>query len=91
MDAPTTNAIGEAVYIRTDVPSYAEERIPFSTLEELVEVCTTVQPNLTLEKVIIYSLAGDAPRSLTLGYISASKGRRMPVELIEGLKMLPPR
>ena len=87
MDAPTIDTIGEAVYIRTDVPNYGEERLPFCSLEEMIEVCTTPQPNLTLEKVIVYSLAGETPKSLTLSYISSSKGRRRPVKIIAGEKV----
>ncbi|MGB0578879.1 MAG: hypothetical protein ACPGVU_04170 [Limisphaerales bacterium] len=87
MDAPTIDTIGEAVFIRTDVPNYVEERLPFCSLEELINVCTTPQPNLTLEKVIVYSLAGEAPKSLTLSYISASKGRRGRVKFVDGEKV----
>lgn len=69
-------AIGQAVFIRTDTPDYAEELIPFRNLEELVRICSEPQPNLTLERVLIYSMVGQEPRALTLGFISASQGQR---------------
>ena len=87
MEAAAIDTIGEAVFIRTDVPNYVEERLPFCSLQEMIEVCTTPQPNLTLEKVIVYSLVGEAPKSLTLSYISASKGRRGRVKFVEGEKI----
>ncbi|MBI3875429.1 MAG: hypothetical protein HY300_05625 [Verrucomicrobia bacterium] len=74
---PPSHAIGQAVFIRTDTLDYAEETVPFKTLEELVEVCSRPRPNLTLEKVIVFSLAeGGEPVALTLGFISASRGQR---------------
>jgi hypothetical protein len=69
-------AIGQAVFIRTDTLDYAEETIPFRNLEELVRVCTDPHPNLTLEKVIIYSMVNEGPVALTLGFIASSKGQR---------------
>lgn len=69
-------AIGQAVYIRTDTPDYAEEIIPFKNLEEMVKVCSTNHENLTLEKVIVFSMPGGEPIALTLGFISSSKGQR---------------
>ncbi len=68
--------IGQAVFIRTDTPDYAEETIPFKDLAELVEVCSQVHPDLVLEKILIYALQDGQPCSLTLGFISASKGQR---------------
>lgn len=73
-------AIGQAVFIRTDTPDYEEETIPFKTLEEMVELCTRRRSNLTLEKVVVYSLVNGDPTALTLGFISASQGQR-PEEL----------
>jgi hypothetical protein len=69
-------AIGQAVYIRTDTLDYAEETIAFKTLEEMVHLCSTSHPNMTLERVIIYSMVQGEPCSLTLGFISATKGQR---------------
>lgn len=69
-------AVGQAVFIRTDTPDYAEETIAFKTLEEMVQVCSQPRPNLTLEKVIVYAMAGGEPCALTLGFISATKGQR---------------
>ena len=76
-----TDAVGHAVFIRTDVPEYLEEAIAFASLEEMVAVCTTPQKNLTLEKVTIYASDGQNPISLNLAFVAASRGRRMPVEL----------
>ena len=73
---PSAYAIGQAVFIRTDTPDYAEETVLFKSLEEMVQVCCTPRPNLTLEKIIVYSLAGGEPTALTLGFVSASKGHR---------------
>ena len=69
-------AIGQAVFIRTDTPDYAEESIPFQTLEAMVDVCSKHHPNLTLEKIIVYAMPDNEPVALTLGFISATKGER---------------
>ena len=69
-------AIGQAVFIRTDTPDYAEATVPFSSLEEMVLICSQPRPNLTLEKIIVYGMTGNEPISLTLGFISASQGQR---------------
>lgn len=73
-------AIGQAIFIRTDTIDYAEESVPFRSLEEMVRVCSQPQPHLTLEKVVIYSMVDHEPCALTLGFIAASKGQR-PSEL----------
>lgn len=73
---PPSYAIGQAVFIRTDTPDYAEETIPFKSLDELVKICSTSHDNLTLEKVVVFSLVDSEPVALTLGFISASKGQR---------------
>jgi len=78
-----SDGVGQAVFIRTDVMDYAEVKQPFRSLEEMVEVCTKHQENLMLERVVVYALRGETPVSLTLGYISSSSGRRIPVELEE--------
>jgi hypothetical protein len=69
-------AIGQAVFIRTDTLDYAEETISFKNLEELVRVCTEAHENLTLDKVVIYSLVNGEPNAVTLGFIASSKGSR---------------
>ena len=71
-----TYAIGQAVFIRTDTPDFAEETIPFRTLEEMVRICSEAHPHLTLEKVIVYAMASGEPCAVTLGFVSASKGQR---------------
>ena len=68
--------IGQAVFIRTDTPDYAEETIPFKDLEELVRVCSQIHQNLVLEKILIYSMQEGEPCAVTLGFISASQGQR---------------
>ena len=69
-------AIGQAVFIRTDTPDYAEATIPFASLEEMVILCSEPRPNLTLEKIIVYGMTGNEPIALTLGFISSSQGQR---------------
>jgi hypothetical protein len=77
MESPSSAySIGQAVFIRTDVPDYAEETVPFKNLQELVEICSQPRPNLILEKVVVYSLCQGEPVALTLGFISSSKGSR---------------
>jgi hypothetical protein len=75
MDSPAY-AIGQAIFIRTDTVDYAEYPVPFSTLEEMVKICSKSRPNLILEKVIVYSLADGEPSALTLGFVAATKGQR---------------
>ena len=72
----TAYAIGQAVFIRTDTADYAEVIIPFTSLEEMVDVCTKSRTSMTLEKVIVYSMGTNEPVALTLGFIAASKGVR---------------
>ena len=69
-------AIGQAVFIRTDTPDYAEETIPFKDLDELVRICATPRDNLTLDKIMIYSMVDGEPNALMLGFMSASKGQQ---------------
>lgn len=71
-------AIGQAVFIRTDTPDYAEETMPFKNLEEMVKVCTSNYANMVLEKVVVYSMVGGDPVQLTLGFVASSKGMRPP-------------
>jgi len=79
---PSRYAIGQAVFIRTDRPDYAEVTVPFASLAELVKVCATPRPRRTLEKVIVYSMLDKSPCALTLGFISCSKGERPGAEQI---------
>ena len=69
-------AIGQAIFIRTDTADYAEQAVPFRTLEEMVDVCSKRQPNLILEKIVVYSLVEGEPCALTLGFMAATKGQR---------------
>jgi hypothetical protein len=72
-------ATGQAVFLRTDTPNFEERAVPFSSLEELVELCTKPRPNLTLEKIIVYRLQDEESTAVTLGFIAATKGQKMPV------------
>lgn len=73
---PAQYAIGQAVFIQTDTPDYAEEMVPFRSLEEMTRVCSESRPNRILEKIIVYSMVDGAPVAVTLGFVSASKGQR---------------
>ncbi len=73
---PPAYAIGQAVFIRTDVPDYQEETVPFKGLEEMVKLCSQPRPNAVLEKVVVFSMLDGEPCALTLSFVSASKGQR---------------
>ena len=73
---PSAYALGQAVFIRLDTPDYAEETMPFKSLEEMVDICSKSHPNLTLEKIIVYAMPDNEPVALTLGFISATRGQR---------------
>jgi len=75
MDSPAY-AIGQAVFIRTDSPDYAEETIPFKTLAEMVNICSTAYPNLSLERVIIYSMVENEPVAMSFAFMAATRGQR---------------
>ena len=75
LDSPAY-AVGQAVFIRTDTPDYAEQVVPFRSLEEMVRICSESRPNLVLEKVIVYAMPDGEPCALTLGFIAATKGQR---------------
>lgn len=77
MNKPTY-AIGQAVYVRTDLPDYAEETVPFKTLDELIQICSTPRPDRILEKIIMYSLPGERPVAVTLGFLAATHGQHAP-------------
>jgi len=69
-------AVGQAVFIRTDTPDFAEESLAFKTLEEMVRICSQSRPNLVLEKLIIFAMPEGEPVALTLGFVAATKGQR---------------
>jgi hypothetical protein len=75
METPTY-AIGQAVFIRTDVPDYEEETVPFKTLDEMVQLCCAPRSNRVLEKVVVFSLVQGEPCALTLSFVSSTKGQR---------------
>ena len=66
--------IGEAVFIRTDTPDYLEEPRPFFSLDELVELCSQIQQQTILERIVLFGSKNGRRHSLTLGFISASEG-----------------
>jgi hypothetical protein len=68
--------IGQAVFLQTDTPDYAEKIVPFTNLEELVRVCSQPQANLIIEKIIVYAMPAGEPVALTLGFVAATKGQR---------------
>lgn len=80
---PSSYAIGQAVFIRTDVPDYVEETIPFKSLDEMVKICTEPRDNMTFEKIVVFSMVGQDPTALTLGFISASRGQRPGESLVK--------
>ena len=84
METPNYS-IGQAVFVRTDVPDYAEETVPFKSLAEMVEVCSQPRPNLILEKIVVFSMVNNEPVALTLGFVSSSRGSRPgSLESVEG-------
>ena len=76
-------AIGQAVFIRTDTPDFAEETLPFKNLDELVRICATPHENLTLDKVMIYSMVESEPHALMLSFLSSSKGQQPGMPALE--------
>ncbi len=69
-------AIGQAIYLRTDVPDYPEVAFPIQTVGELVRICSEPKPNMLLDKVVFYATVDEEPRSVALSFLSASKGAR---------------
>jgi hypothetical protein len=76
-------AIGQAVFLSTDTPDYAEETIPFKTLEELVKICSSPRENLSLDKIMIYSMVEGEPCAVMLNFMSSSKGQRPDIPALE--------
>ncbi len=76
----SVDVIGQAVFIRTDTPDYAEEAIPFKTLDEMAAICSQAHPNLTLEKIIVYSMSEGISHALTLGFVSSARAPR-PIDI----------
>lgn len=79
-------AIGQAVFIRTDTPDYAEETIPFKSLDELVRICATPREHLSLDKIMIYNMVEGEPHALMLGFMSSSKGQTPGMPVLEELE-----
>ncbi len=70
------HVIGQAVFVRTDVPDYAEVAVSFQNLGELVRLCSEPRPGLLLDKLVIQAKIGGEPRSISLSFLAASKGIR---------------
>ena len=68
--------VGQAVYVRTDTPDFAEEAVPFCSLAELVKVASEPRENCVLEKLIVYAMVGEQPTAVTLSFVAATLGLR---------------
>lgn len=75
MSAPSYT-IGQAVFVRTVGPDYAEETVPFKTLDDLIAICTTPRPGCLLETIILQGLDGELPLAVTLTFLAASRGTK---------------
>jgi hypothetical protein len=69
-------AIGQAVYVRTDSPDYIEVVRPFRTLQDLFDVCVNQPSNLSLERILVFSSRDGEPGSVTLASITTALGIR---------------
>lgn len=69
-------AIGQVIFLRTDTADYAEETVPFQTLDELVRLCTQLRSDRILERVMVYGMVNDEPHAVTFSFLSATKGQR---------------
>jgi hypothetical protein len=65
-------ASGQAIFIRTDTPDYAEMAVPFHSLEEMAALCTSRRPNLMLERLVVSHVGEKSANVLTLDCVSAS-------------------
>ena len=75
---PSGKTVGQVVFLRTDVSDYTEEIVPFATLEELVRLCSEPRPNALVEKVQVFNEASQGAVAVTLGFLSATRGQRLP-------------
>ena len=75
---PSGKAAGQVVFLRTDVSDYTEEIVPFATREELVRLCSEPRPNALVEKVQVFSQVSQPAVAVTLGFLSATRGQRLP-------------
>lgn len=69
-------AIGQAVFLRTDTPDYAEETIPFKSLGDLVKLCSEPREDMVLDKIIVYAMPDGQAHAVTLGFVSATEGAK---------------
>lgn len=67
------HAVGQAIFVRTDVPEFPEVTVPFQTLGELVTVCSEARPGMLLDKVVIYATVDEDSRAVALRFMSAGK------------------
>jgi hypothetical protein len=65
-------SMGQAVFVRTDTPDFAEYGIPFTSLDEMVRICSNPPGNATLDRVIVSGDNQGAPFTLTLSFVSVS-------------------
>ena len=69
-----TRVSGNAIFVQTNSPLFTEEARPFSTLEEMVEVCCAPPLDCSLDKVIVTAVKDDRSCSVTLEFVSATRG-----------------
>jgi hypothetical protein len=82
---PAGKAAGQVVFLRTDASDYTEEIAPFATLEELVRLCSEPRPHALVDKVQVFDQTSQRSVAVTLGFLSASRGQRLPAPQTVGL------
>ena len=60
--------------MRTNTPDFAEYAVPFTTLAEMVKICSAQPSDAVLQHVLIGSIVDDEPCVLTLSFVAAHKG-----------------
>jgi hypothetical protein len=68
------DAVGQAVYVRTDSPDYIEVVRPFRTLQDLFEICVQRPSNLSLEKILVFAWRNGQGCAVTLAEITTAFG-----------------
>jgi hypothetical protein len=74
-----SGASGQAIFIRTDTPDYAETAVPFHSLEEMAALCASPKPNLMLERLVISHVGEKSANILTLDCVSTFN---LPIRLV---------
>jgi hypothetical protein len=67
-------SIGQAVFVQTDQPDFAERAVRFTTLEEMVRICGATPTNAVLDKVLVCGDIEGESCVLTLNFIATTKG-----------------